>query len=683
MYLKIFRNLRNIWSKHTLKTDPATHIASYLQNIVNNLPHFLVWKDVNSVFLGCNKMFADSIGLKSPRDIVGMTDYDCPWTVEQRESYLADEREIIRTGKAKLNYEETQTQPDGSIKTMLVNKVPMYDEKRKICGILIIFSDITERKHLEENLKKAQEDAERANKAKLEFIRNISHDIRTPLAGIQQIFHAFSQGKIAEEAIPELSFSGWESSAKLMELFNQIIEISKKEYFDFEDEIVKFDLHKLLQELEKTYTVVAKHKGLQLNIEYAEATPRYLLGQHLRLHRILMNLLGNALKFTKKGNVTLHVEKAKEKNNEVILRFSVTDTGIGIAKENLSRIFELFSRLNPSFENQYPGSGLGLHVVKDYINKIQGEIYVDSKEGAGSNFTCIIPFKRPLLDNDHDVVKTEYAQNFNTINPPQEKTSNIPSTTNQVTDSKYQVLLVEDDPIAQTMGILYLKDKNYKIDLAASGKEALELTSKTPYDLIYMDLGLGDGIDGIETTRRIRTDKQNLSQKAFITALTAHGNGDKEIVQKCIDAGMQTILSKPLSPEKVLEIQSLLEKSGNIQKIQLVIDFDLWRSRIGTAVIMLDTLVHTIGQEFGIYKNTIKEIYEAHDLSRLKATTHKLKGALSYSGFPRLEKAIIAIEAAAKQNNTAEVDKWYPETMDALNEAQIAYENWAKDHPLS
>lgn len=683
MPLKIFRKLQNTLSKHTLETTPANDIASHLKNIVNNLPHFLVWKDVNSVFLGCNKMFADSIGLKSTNDIVGMTDYDCPWTDEQRESYLADEREIIRTGKAKLNYEETQTQPDGSIKTMLVNKVPMYDEKREIFGILIIFSDITERKHLEENLKKAQEDAELANKTKLEFIRNISHDIRTPLAGIQQIFHALSEGKIAEETIPELSFSGWESSVKLMELFNQIIEVSKKEYFDFEDEIVKFDLYQLLQELEKTYAVVAKHKDLQLNIEYTEQTPRYLLGQHLRLHRILMNLLGNALKFTKKGSVILHVEKAQEKNDEIILRFSVTDTGIGIAKEKIGRIFEPFSRLNPSFENQYPGSGLGLHVVKDHIKKIQGEIYVDSTINEGSNFTCIIPFKKPLLDNDHDLVKTEYTKNFNPVNPPPQKNFSISTAATQTTHAKYRVLLVEDDEIAQTMGMLYLKDKNYQIDLAVSGKEALELTSKTPYDLIYMDLGLGDGIDGIETTRRIRADKNNLSHKTFITALTAHGNGDKEIVQKCMNAGMQTILSKPLSPEKVLEIHNLLEKSSNIPKAQPVINFDLWRSRIGAAAIMLDTLIHTIGQEFDVYKNTIPEAYEANDLSRLRNITHKLKGALLCSGFPRLEKAIIAIEAAAKQGNTAEIERWYLETIDALTEAQLAYQNWAKEHPFS
>ena len=688
MQLKLIKDkFNNIFVGNSGKNNnmESKNAASYLKNIINNVPNFLVWKDVNSVFLGCNKQFADSLGLESPQDIVGKTDYDFPWTDEQREAYLADEREIIRTGKPKLDYEEKQTLPDGSVRINLVSKVPMYDEGNKISGVLMIFTDITDRKHLEENLKKAKEKSERAYKAKSEFIRNITHDIRTPLSGIQQTARMISEGKVSEEEVPEYAFATWEASNKLMELFNQVIDVSKKEAFDFEDRIVKFDLYKLLQNLNKTYAIVAKHKKLKLEVEHSDQVPHYLLGKHLRLHRILMNLLGNALKFTEQGNVRLVVEKAQEADEKVVLRFSVIDTGIGIAEDKQEDIFEPFSRLNPSFQNQYPGSGLGLHVVKDYINKMQGEIYVESEEGHGSMFTCILPFKRPLLDNDNDVVETDYEEDLvqPTISTPVlasiKKDKNNVSKPKNLT-AKYHVLLVEDDKLMQTVGLSLLKEMlEYQVDLARTGEEALELTSKNTYDLIYMDIGLGTGIDGIETVRQIRDNPQNLSNHAFISALTAHA--DEEITKQCLEVSMQQVLIKPLNPEKIQQTHTQLAKPQDFSEDQEVIDWTLWLTRLSQNKELAEQSFHLMGGDMLNNRQTIVEAYESQDFPKLKAITHKMKGALGYCGLPRLETAMRAIESAAKDNNAEGVNKWYKETLDALDEARIAYEKWATTHP--
>jgi len=663
----------------------SSTIAKQIQNsIIDHLPnHFIFWKDRNSVFLGCNRAFALSANLNSSADIIGKTDYDLPWSKEDSDSYIADDRQVMESKQAKLNIEEPQTFPDGKKIILLTSKVPLYDEQGEVYGVLAIYFDITQQKMNELQLIETNQKLEKLSKVKSEFVRNISHDIRTPLAGIQQTVRAMADGQIPEEELPEHALAAWEASNKLMELFDQIIDVSKKEHFDFEDRIAKFDLYKLLLGLGKTYEVVAKHKGLRLEIEYSEQVPHYLLGKHLRLHRILMNLLGNALKFTEKGSVKLLVEKSQETNEkEVVLRFSVIDTGIGISEEKHAAIFEPFSRLNPSFQAQYPGSGLGLHVVKDYIKKMDGEIYVESEEGEGSMFTCVLPFVRPILDNDNDVVETEYIQVVAAeITQPKErfnKNKSAPIENNSTV--KYRVLLVEDDKVAQNMGTLLLRSNGYQVDLAKSGDDALELTSKNPYDLIYMDIGLGTGIDGIETTQRIRANKQNPNQHTFITALTAHG--DEIIAKQCLDAGMQHVLSKPLSNEKIQQIHTILAKPGETNEKQTVIDFELWISRLAGQEHMLEEIFHMLAKEFEITRLAMIKAYETHDLPTLKAVTHKMKGALGYCGLPRLETAMRAIEGAAKEGDEQEVNKWYQETLDALDEAAQIYKEWAVEHPI-
>jgi PAS domain S-box-containing protein len=650
------------------------------ESIIDHLPnHFIFWKDKNSVFLGCNKAFASSANLTSPEEIVGKTDYDLPWSKEESDSYRADDNEVMNSKVPKLNIEEPQTLINGKQIILTTSKVPLFNDNGEVYGVLAIYSDITEQKSNEKKLIETFEKLEKASQVKSDFVRNISHDIRTPLAGIQQTMRAIAERKISEEEVPEYAFAAWEASNKLMELFNQIIDVSKKENFDTHDRIVKFDLFKILQDLKETYTVVAKHKGLTLDIEYAENLPHYLLGKHIRLHRILMNLIGNALKFTEKGSVKLVVEKSRKTDDKIILRFSVIDTGIGIPQEKQGIIFELFSRLNPSFQGNYPGSGLGLHVVKDYVEKMQGEIYVESDEGKGSMFTCVLPFKEPILDNDNDVIETEYFKEISSneivyFDKKPVRPKPIPNTDSA---TKNKVLLVEDDKLAQNMGALILQELGYSVEVAKSGEEALELTSKVPYDLIYMDVGLPK-IDGIETTKQIRNDNNNLCKNTFIVALTAHA--DEEISNACITAGMQHILFKPLTEEKAQQIKELLSSTDNQTIDKKIIDFDLWRSRLGAQSFMLDELFHMLAKDFSSTREEIINAYESNDLPKLKAVTHKMKGGLKYCGLPKLEAAIIAIEAGAKNNDKNEVDKWYQATLNALDDTQKAYHEWSKNH---
>jgi CheY-like chemotaxis protein len=314
--------------------------------------------------------------------------------------------------------------------------------------------------------------------------------------------------------------------------------------------------------------------------------------------------------------------------------------------------------------------------VKDYIKKMHGEIYVESEMGTGSMFTCVLPFEKPILDNDNDVIETNYTEKITKNDLPHlekriDKIKSSISTNDRII--KYRALLIEDDQLAQNMGILILKGIGYQVDLAKSGEEALKLIETTHYDLIYTDIGL-PGIDGIETVRRIRAS-QNPSKNAFITALTAHA--DEEITKQCLQVGMQQVIPKPLSPEKAQQINILITQP----KALMAIDFDLWKSRLDSNAHMLDQLFHMLAEDFSTTKSAIIKAYEDHDLATLKAVTHKMKGGLKYCGLPRLETAIISIESAAKNKDEVGVNRWYQETLDALDEATQVYNEWAIAHP--
>lgn len=374
----------------------SSELNDIQRSLIDHIPnYFIFWKDLEGKYLGCNKAFAELAGQKSPKDLLGKTDYDY-WPKNESDAFVANDKLVIASMKPQLNIEEPQTTPWGEKIVLSTTKVPFTDKQGNLQGLLGICENVTPQKEAAQKIVEANEKLKRANKVKSEFIRNISHDIRTPLGGIQLILQALSDNNIPTSEISEYACLGLDSSKKLMELFDQVIEVSEKEYFDFEDTVIKFDLYKLLQDLRQTYDIVAKHKGLVLDTECAENVARYWEGKHVRLHRILMNLLSNAFKFTNKGYVKLSVAIAQEEGEKTLLHFSVTDTGIGIPEENHEAIFEPFSRLHPSFENQYKGSGLGLHLVKDYVEKMGGEIYVKSQECQGSIFTCIIPFKRCL-----------------------------------------------------------------------------------------------------------------------------------------------------------------------------------------------------------------------------------------------------------------------------------------------
>lgn len=390
---------------HKKMEEKESHTSAYLDNIINNLPHFIFWKDADSVFQGCNKKFAESVSLESPKDIIGKTDYDMPWSKRQSDLYREDDQRVIDTGIAKLNYEEKQRQLDNTEKVMLVSKVPIYDESKKIIGVLGIYTDITDRKQAEEALRIAKEEAEKANKIKSEFIRNMEHDVRTPFNGIWGLASYLWEHEPEGEK-KELLGDIVQSAKELLDYCNGILDFSRIEHRSLAVIEKKFDIKTFMENIISVETPAAKIKKLALPLECPADIPRYVIGDQYRLQRILINLVSNAIKFTKTGYVKLGVKFIKQLNERTIfLAFIVEDSGIGIPQEKQDFIYEKFTKINPSNEGIYKGIGLGLRIVKQFIEELGGEIQLKSEIGKGSRFVCTIPFKLPLISDEDDEEK--------------------------------------------------------------------------------------------------------------------------------------------------------------------------------------------------------------------------------------------------------------------------------------
>lgn len=385
-------------TRHKLTEGNEKKLSIYLENIINNLPHFIFWKDKNSVFLGCNKKFSTSLGFSNPEDVVGKTDFDMPWTSDQSQSYIDDDLLIMNTGKAKINFEEKQRQPDGSEITVLVSKVPMYNQHNEVTGILGIYTDITERKKEEEKLRRAMQEAETANQLKSEFIYNMEHDIRTPFNGIlgmATILQLHETDLEKKTYLNEIALC----TQQLLDYCMQIVDFSKIESGALPVLIKKFCLKSLIEEVETIEKPAVRSKNLELNIKIDPAIPNYIIGDSYRLKRILINLISNSIKFTETGYINLSVQLSRIiKQRNIILTFIVEDTGMGIPQDKQNLIYQKFVRIFPSHKGTYDGKGLGLRIVKQFIEELDGDIEVKSEINAGTTFTCSIPFKLPLVE---------------------------------------------------------------------------------------------------------------------------------------------------------------------------------------------------------------------------------------------------------------------------------------------
>ncbi len=395
---------------------------------------------------------------------------------------------------------------------------------------------------VEEDLLQARDAAEAASRAKSIFLSNMSHELRTPMNGIIGMTELALRHASDPKLIDQLGKVS-KASHHLLHLINDILDISKIEAGRLTLERVSFRLGEVLENLVSLIEHRVREKGLTLHVNPAPALAQLsLLGDSFRLGQVLLNLTGNAVKFTENGSVRVRVFLAEDGPVDVLLRFEVQDTGIGISEENQQRLFSAFEQADGSMTRQYGGTGLGLAISKSLTQMMGGEIGIDSVLGEGSTFWFTARLSKvneaatapPTFDNDTAEmrIRARYAGS--------------------------RILLAEDEPINQEVSRGLLEDVGLRVDLAEDGQQAVALARHNPYALILMDMQM-PVMNGIEATRLIRLLPTH--SHTPILALTANAFGEDR--QVCFDAGMSDHIAKPVDPEKLFKtLLTWLEKPG-------------------------------------------------------------------------------------------------------------------------
>lgn len=654
------------------KNDVDTNIKYYLDNIVEQIPYFIFWKNTDSVYLGCNQKFANLINRKSPQEVIGETDFTLGWGEGESEFFRYGDRKVMN-GNSKINVEEVLIRPDGSRIVMLVNKLPMLDKDGNCIGILGTSIDITERKILEENLRLSKEKAEVANQAKTEFLENMRHDIRTPLSGIVGCAHLIQMESNDPKKVTEYARDLVKSSDALLEFFNKILESIKVATGEIPILKQRFDLQKELEQIVRLNKPQAHLKHINLHLDYDKSIPAYLLGDPLRFQRIVLELVTNALKYTDKGEIKVSARLIKNKKltGQLIIELRVSDTGIGIPRDKQNEVFKRFTRLIPAYRGIYPGTGLGLSVVKQFINDLGGEIHIESDVGEGATFICLIPLQEPSSTKDGNAIGEIQSFESDTY-LSDKKVATIPALQAKVVMTGNRVLVVEDSPIASKIAQGILLNLNCQVDIAPDGETALTLIEKNHYSLILMDIGLSDA-DGCDITRLIRLKQWNNNSSIPIVGLTAHI--DQENKRRCLEKGMNAIYTKPLTPEKAsgildaflsLSQASIFKehqtKSPNQLQSLSLLDKEKALGFLGSEEKlheMLTLLVSSLTKEIP----KLKQYYQDNDWQGIRVLAHKWKGGASYCSASRLEQICIEIVTALKAESLEEAEELYQQLL--------------------
>ena len=380
--------------------DELKQERSLLHSLMDNLPHNIYFKDRESRFLRINRAMARFFGLHDAQDAVGKTDNDF-FTEEHAHQAMEDEQGILRTGQAIVDKEEKETWPDGHTTWAATTKLPLLDEGGRVVGTFGISRDITEKKQAQEAMAAAKEAAVAANRAKSAFLANMSHEIRTPMNAILGMTELVLETFLTPRQRDFLS-AVRDSGESLLAIINDILDFSKIEAGKLQLEPAPFNLIESLGDTMKSLAVRAHGKSLELACRIAPEVPHSVLGDSVRLRQIVINLVGNAIKFTEKGEVVLEVSRETETESGVVLHFAVRDTGIGIPKQKLSIVFEAFEQADTGTTRRYGGTGLGLAISRRLTEFMGGRIWVESEEGCGSTFHFTARSTAPPRNRLHD-----------------------------------------------------------------------------------------------------------------------------------------------------------------------------------------------------------------------------------------------------------------------------------------
>ncbi len=600
------------------------------RGIIANMELGILEVDLEEKIQYVNQSFCKMIGFSSA-ELLGKV---------ASEVLLLGKHKNMMTQKNKLRkdgvsdaYEIELLDKNNETKWWLISGAPYYDNNGKLIGSIGIHLDISKQKNLEKDLKKAKQIAEESSKAKEYFLANMSHEIRTPLNAIIGMVRELERSGLDPK---QSSYANNADTAAehLLSIINNILDMSKIETGEFQLEERHFSLSEVIEETRKIMAIKAKEKSLELNVKISDNIQPAHIGDPARIRQILINLLGNAIKFTEEGSVTLNCQPKTADHNSQQIHITITDTGIGIDKTYFKNIFKKFSQEDKSTARKYGGTGLGMAITYELIQLMKGEINISSKKGKGTSLDVF--FTLPI----GDLTKT--------------KSTNTTSNFEQLTNKK--ILLVEDNEMNRLVATNTLSHFDVQITEAVNGKEAIKKIKEETFDIILMDIQMPI-MDGIEATKIIRNE---LNIQTPIIALTA--NAFKKQIDLCLAAGMNEYVTKPFDEDTFLRTLlkvnqdntnavpgQILEKHPDPFEEKL---YDLSAlqetSRGNNAFIekMIRLFIDIIPDSVLKMRNA----FEEKDFDTLHAIAHRIKPSINNLGIDEIKVEIKQIEHLAAED---------------------------------
>jgi PAS domain S-box-containing protein len=524
----------------------------------------------------------------------------------------------------------------GELKWWMISGAPNYDEKGNLIGSIGIHLDITEQKQLELDLELAKSKAEESSKAKEAFLANMSHEIRTPLNAIIGMIRELSKEKLSDKQLSYVDNTSI-ASQHLLSVLNNILDISKIEAGELQLDMHHFDLQKLLNDVKSIMLAKCTEKGLYLKINHLENKNTFFIGDSSRFRQILLNLIGNAVKFTDNGGITVDYDIQDLHQGFQAVYLTVTDSGVGMDEAYLKNIFNKFSQEDSSTSRKYGGSGLGMSITKELVQLMNGTIEIKSKKNHGTSIH--LKFLIPIGDQTK-LLKEYMPENIDN-------------------DILIEILLVEDNEFNRLVAGNTLSYFNCHVTEAVNGLEAINiLKSGKRFDIILMDLQM-PVMDGFESTSIIRNE---LKINTPIIALTA--NAFKSELEQCMNIGMNDCVTKPFEEEKLIgAIYKLTnfdaKKSVVIEEMQNDSQQKLYNLNQLLSISRNDLsyckkMIGIFIEQSSISISQINEAYEAKNLDAVYNVAHRIKPSIDLMGIEVLRDTIRFIEKNAKDLNDSE-----------------------------